>query len=89
MLRMGTIIQAKSVFLAHGRDFISADLDLGARDVFEFVKTIFGLGLRHVLSQVLGAVLQRHHGLGRTAAQRQQGCDCYRNTQHLDFHTHL
>ena len=89
MLRMGTIIQAKSVFLTNGRYFISADLDLGAGNILELIETIFGLGFRHVLSQVLGAVLQRHHGLGRTAAQRQQGCDCYRNTQHLDFHTHL
>ena len=64
MLRMGTIIQAKSVFLAHGRDFIGANLDLGAGNVLELIETVLGLGLRHVLSQVLGAVLQRHHGLG-------------------------
>ena len=78
-----------SVFLAHRGHFVGTHADLGAGNILELVEAVLVFGIGHVLGQVLGAVLQRHHGLGRTAAQRQQGCDCYRNTQHLDFHTHL
>ena len=80
---------ASSVFLANRRHILGIDLYFRPGNILEFVEPVLGLGFRHVLGQILGAVLQGYHRLRLATGQHQQGRCGQRKTQGFDVHVHL